>query len=144
MNRFRSLAIAALAAAFAIPAAAHDYSLAALKIAQNPVSLETPLGDEKDTQLGDFIADKDAVSPEDATAFELLKERISKALGTLKEREAEVLKMRFGLTDGNLHTLEEVGNVYKVTRERVRQIEAKALRKLRHPTRSRALKDYLN
>ncbi len=117
---------------------------AVLKIAQNPISLETPLGEEKDSHLGDFIADKETISPEDATAFELLKERISKVLGTLKEREAEVLRMRFGLTDGTPHTLEEVGSIYKVTRERVRQIEAKALRKLMHPSRSRMLRDYLN
>ncbi len=117
---------------------------AVLKIAQNPVSLETPLGEEKDSHLGDFLADKETISPEDATAFTLLKERISKVLGTLKEREAEVLRLRFGLTDGTPHTLEEVGNVYKVTRERVRQIEAKALRKLMHPSRSRMLRDYLN
>jgi RNA polymerase primary sigma factor len=117
---------------------------AVLKIAQNPVSLETPLGEEKDSHLGDFLADKETVSPDDATAFTLLKERISKVLGTLKEREAEVLRLRFGLTDGSPHTLEEVGNIYKVTRERVRQIEAKALRKLMHPSRSRMLKDYLN
>ena len=117
---------------------------AVLKIAQNPISLETPLGEEKDSHLGDFIADKEAVSPDDAAAFVLLREHISKVLGTLKEREAEVLRLRFGLTDGSPHTLEEVGNIYKVTRERVRQIEAKALRKLMHPSRSRLLRDYLN
>jgi RNA polymerase primary sigma factor len=117
---------------------------AVLKIAQNPISLETPLGEEKDSHLGDFIADKEAVSPDDAAAFVLLQEHISKVLGTLKEREAEVLRLRFGLTDGSPHTLEEVGNIYKVTRERVRQIEAKALRKLMHPSRSRLLRDYLN
>ncbi len=121
-----------------------DKVRAVLKIAQNPISLETPLGEEKDSHLGDFIADKDAVSPDDATAFMLLKERISKVLGTLKDREADVLRLRFGLTDGSPHTLEEVGNIYKVTRERVRQIEAKALRKLMHPSRSRQLRDYLN
>jgi len=115
-----------------------------LKIAQNPISLETPLGEEKDSQLGDLIADKEAVSPDAAAAFTLLKERISKVLGTLKEREAEVLRLRFGLKDGTPRTLEEVGNIYKVTRERVRQIEAKALRKLRHPSRDRVLRDYLN
>src|SRR5665213_2697000 len=117
---------------------------AILKIAQNPVSLETPIGEEQDSHLGDFIADKDAVSPDDAAAFTLLQERIGKVLETLKEREADVLRLRFGLKDGSAHTLEEVGNIYKVTRERVRQIEAKALRKLMHPTRSRMLRDYLN
>lgn len=117
---------------------------AVLKIAQNPVSLETPIGDEKDGQLGDLLADKEAVSPDQAADFALLKERIAKVLGTLKEREAEILRLRFGLIDGTAHTLEEVGNIYKVTRERVRQIEAKALRKLRHPTRDRMLRDYLN
>ncbi len=115
-----------------------------LKIAQSPISLDTPVGEEKDIQLGDFIADTDAISPDDATAFVLLQERISKVLGSLKEREADVLRLRFGLNDGTPHTLEEVGNIYKVTRERVRQIEAKALRKLMHPSRSRQLKDYLN
>ena len=115
-----------------------------LKVAQNPISLETPLGEEKDSHLGDLLADKEAVSPDQAADLTLLKERISKVLGTLKEREAEVLRLRFGLTDGTAHTLEEVGNIYKVTRERVRQIEAKALRKLRHPSRDRALRDYLN
>jgi RNA polymerase primary sigma factor len=117
---------------------------AILKIAQNPISLETPIGEEQDSHLGDFIADKDAVSPDDAAAFSLLQERIGKVLETLKDREAEVLRLRFGLKDGSAHTLEEVGNIYQVTRERVRQIEAKALRKLMHPTRSRMLRDYLN
>ncbi len=117
---------------------------AVLKIAQNPISLETPIGEEADSHLGDFIADKEAVSPDNAAAFVLLQEHISKVLGTLKEREAEVLRLRFGLKDGSAHTLEEVGNVYNVTRERVRQIEAKALRKLRHPSRGRMLKEYLN
>ncbi|HTA75865.1 MAG TPA: RNA polymerase sigma factor RpoD [bacterium] len=117
---------------------------AILKIAQNPVSLETPIGEEQDSHLGDFIADKNAVSPDDAAAFKLLQERIAKVLGTLREREADVLRLRFGLKDGSAHTLEEVGNVYQVTRERVRQIEAKALRKLMHPSRSRLLRDYLN
>ena len=115
-----------------------------LKIAQNPISLETPIGEEQDSHLGDLIADKNAVNPDDAAAFTLLQERISKVLGTLREREAEVLRLRFGLKDGSPHTLEEVGNVYQVTRERVRQIEAKALRKLMHPSRSRLLRDYLN
>jgi RNA polymerase primary sigma factor len=117
---------------------------AILKIAQNPISLETPIGEEQDSHLGDFIADKDAVSPDDAASFTLLQERIGKVLETLKEREADVLRLRFGLKDGSAHTLEEVGNVYQVTRERVRQIEAKALRKLMHPSRSRLLRDYLN
>jgi len=115
-----------------------------LKIAQNPISLETPIGEEADSHLGDFIADQEAVSPDDAAAFTLLKERIAKVLDTLKEREAEVLRLRFGLKDGTPHTLEEVGQIYKVTRERVRQIEAKALRKLMHPSRRRELKNYLN
>jgi len=117
---------------------------AILNIAQNPISLETPIGEEQDSHLGDFIADKDAVSPDDAASFTLLQERIGKVLETLKEREADVLRLRFGLKDGSAHTLEEVGNVYQVTRERVRQIEAKALRKLMHPSRSRLLRDYLN
>ena len=117
---------------------------AILKVAQEPISLETPIGEEKDSHLGDFIEDKDVVSPANAAAFVLLQEQISKVLHTLKEREAEVLRMRFGLTDGYPHTLEEVGNTFKVTRERVRQIEAKALRKLRHPSRSRKLKGYLD
>jgi RNA polymerase primary sigma factor len=106
--------------------------------------LETPIGEEKDSHLGDFIEDKDVISPANAAAFVLLQEQISKILGTLKEREAEVLRLRFGLSNGYPHTLEEVGNTFKVTRERVRQIEAKALRKLRHPSRSRKLKGYLD
>ncbi len=117
---------------------------AILKIAQEPISLETPIGEEKDSHLGDFIEDKDVISPANAAAFVLLQEQISKILGTLKEREAEVLRLRFGLSNGYPHTLEEVGNTFKVTRERVRQIEAKALRKLRHPSRSRKLKGYLD
>jgi RNA polymerase primary sigma factor len=121
-----------------------DKVRAILKIAQEPISLETPIGEEKDSHLGDFIEDKDVISPANAAAFVLLQEQISKVLGTLKEREAEVLRLRFGLNDGYPHTLEEVGNTFKVTRERVRQIEAKALRKLRHPSRSRKLKGYLD
>ena len=117
---------------------------AILKIAQEPISLETPIGEEEDSHLGDFIEDKDVISPANAAAFVLLQEQISKVLGTLKDREAEVLRLRFGLNDGYPHTLEEVGNTFKVTRERVRQIEAKALRKLRHPSRSRKLKGYLD
>jgi len=114
-----------------------------LKVAQSPISLETPIGEDQSTHLGDFIEDKEVASPADAANFVLLQEKIEKVLSTLKEREAEILRMRFGLNDGNPQTLEEVGNVYKVTRERVRQIEAKALRKLRHPSRSRELKGYL-
>ena len=115
-----------------------------LKIAKEPISLETPIGEEKDSHLGDFIEDKDAVSPINAASYILLQEQISKVLETLKEREAKVLKLRFGLENGYPHTLEEVGNIEGVTRERVRQIEAKALRKLRHPTRARKLKGFLD
>ena len=115
-----------------------------LKIAQQPISLETPIGEEKDSHLGDFLEDKDVVSPANAAAFLLLQEQISKVLHTQKDREAEVLRLRFGIGDGYPHTLEEVGNIFNVTRERVRQIEAKALRKLRHPSRSRKLKGYLD
>ena len=115
-----------------------------LKIAQQPISLETPIGEEKDSHLGDFLEDKEVVSPANAAAFLLLQEQIRKILHTLKEREAEVLRLRFGIGDGYPHTLEEVGNIFNVTRERVRQIEAKALRKLRHPSRSRKLKGYLD
>jgi RNA polymerase primary sigma factor len=115
-----------------------------MKIAKEPISMETPIGEEKDSHLGDFIEDKDAVSPINAASYILLQEQISKVLETLKEREAKVLKLRFGLENGYPHTLEEVGNIEGVTRERVRQIEAKALRKLRHPTRARKLKGFLD
>ena len=120
-----------------------DRVQALLKTAQSPVSLETPIGMDQNAHLGDLIEDKEAASPADAAGYTLLQERIGKVLGTLKDREAAILRMRFGLDNGRPHTLEEVGNVYKVTRERVRQIEAKALRKLRHPSRSRELKGYL-
>ena len=115
-----------------------------LKIAQEPVSLETPIGEEEDSHLGDFIPDDDAPAPAEAAAFSMLKEQLVDVLGTLTEREQKVLKLRFGLEDGRARTLEEVGKKFDVTRERIRQIEAKALRKLRHPSRSRKLKDYLD
>ena len=114
-----------------------------LKIAQEPVSLETPIGEEEDSHLGDFIPDDDAPAPAEAAAFSMLKEQLVDVLGTLTEREQKVLKLRFGLEDSRARTLEEVGKKFDVTRERIRQIEAKALRKLRHPTRSKKLKDYL-
>ena len=114
-----------------------------LKIAQEPVSLETPIGEEEDSHLGDFIPDDDAPAPAEAAAFSMLKEQLVDVLGTITEREQKVLKLRFGLEDGRARTLEEVGKKFDVTRERIRQIEAKALRKLRHPTRSKKLKDYL-
>ncbi|UNC92985.1 RNA polymerase sigma factor RpoD [Candidatus Contubernalis alkaliaceticus] len=114
-----------------------------LKIAQEPVSLETPIGEEDDSHLGDFIEDQEATAPADAAAFELLKEQLKDVLDTLTPREEKVLRLRFGLDDGHSRTLEEVGQVFGVTRERIRQIEAKALRKLRHPMRSKRLKDYL-
>lgn len=115
-----------------------------LKIAQEPVSLETPIGEEDDSHLGDFIEDKDATSPEQHASYELLKEQLEEVLDTLTDREENVLKLRFGLNDGRTRTLEEVGRVFGVTRERIRQIEAKALRKLRHPSRSNQLKDFLD
>ena len=114
-----------------------------LKISQEPVSLETPIGEEEDSHLGDFIQDDNVPVPADAAAFTLLKEQLEEVLGTLTEREQKVLTLRFGLEDGRARTLEEVGREFNVTRERIRQIEAKALRKLRHPTRSKKLKDYL-
>ena len=112
-----------------------------LRISQEPVSLETPIGEEEDSHLGDFIPDDDAPSPADAAAMTFLKEKVNEVLETLTPREAEVLRLRFGLRDGSVQTLEEVGNAFGVTRERIRQIEAKALRKLRHPSRSKHLKD---
>ena len=115
-----------------------------LKISQEPVSMETPIGEEEDSHLGDFIEDDKVPVPADAAAFTLLKEQLVEVLGTLTEREQKVLRLRFGLDDGRARTLEEVGKEFKVTRERIRQIEAKALRKLRHPSRSRKLKDYLD
>ena len=115
-----------------------------LKISQEPVSLETPIGEEEDSHLGDFIQDDNVPVPADAAAFTLLKEQLMEVLGTLTEREQKVLRLRFGLDDGRARTLEEVGKEFNVTRERIRQIEAKALRKLRHPSRSRKLKDYLD
>ena len=114
-----------------------------LKISQEPVSLETPIGEEEDSHLGDFIQDENVPVPADAAAFTLLKEQLDEVLGTLTEREQKVLRLRFGLDDSRARTLEEVGKEFNVTRERIRQIEAKALRKLRHPTRSKKLKDYL-
>ena len=114
-----------------------------LKIAQEPVSLETPIGEEEDSHLGDFIPDDDVPAPAEAAAFSMLKEQLVEVLDTLTEREQKVLKLRFGLEDGRARTLEEVGRQFDVTRERIRQIEAKALRKLRHPSRSKKLKDYL-
>jgi RNA polymerase primary sigma factor len=114
-----------------------------LRSAEEPVSLEGPVGDEDSSQLGDFIQDDDALEPMDAAAREMLREQVQHALAALSERERQVLELRFGLIDGKDHTLEEVSRYFNVTRERIRQIEAKALRKLRHPTRSRHLRDYL-
>jgi len=115
-----------------------------LKIAQEPVSLETPIGEEEDSHLGDFIPDEDAQEPAEVASFTLLHEQLIEVLGTLSDREEKVLKLRFGIEDGRTRTLEEVGREFNVTRERIRQIEAKALRKLRHPSRSKKLKDFLN
>ena len=114
-----------------------------LKIAQEPVSLETPIGEEDDSHLGDFIPDEEALAPADAVASTLLKEQLMEVLSSLTPREAKVLRLRYGLDDGKARTLEEVGREFNVTRERIRQIEAKALRKLRHPSRSKKLKDFL-
>ena len=114
------------------------------KIAQDPVSLETPIGEEDDSQLGDFIQDEDSPAPQDSAAYTMLKEQLEEVMNTLTPREAKVLKLRFGLEDGKARTLEEVGREFDVTRERIRQIEAKALRKLRHPSRSKKLRDYMN
>ncbi len=114
-----------------------------MKIAQDPVSLETPIGEEEDTHLGDFIQDDAAPEPAESASFNLLKEQINDVLSTLTPREEKVLRLRFGLEDGRTRTLEEVGKEFEVTRERIRQIEAKALRKLRHPSRSKRLKDFL-
>ena len=115
-----------------------------MRVAQEPVSLETPIGEEEDSHLGDFIPDNDAPAPADAASHTMLREQLSDVLSTLTPREAKVLKLRFGLEDGRSRILEEVGKEFNVTRERIRQIEAKALRKLRHPSRSRKLKDYLD
>ena len=115
-----------------------------LKISQEPVSLETPIGEEEDSQLGDFIEDESLLSPVDSASFSMLKEELEEAMASLTERERNVIKLRFGLDDGKTRTLEEVGKEFNVTRERIRQIEAKALRKLRHPSRSRKLRDYLD
>ncbi len=114
------------------------------KIAQDPVSLETPIGEEDDSHLGDFIQDEDSPAPQDSVAYTLLREQLEEVMSTLTPREAKVLKLRFGLEDGKARTLEEVGKEFMVTRERIRQIEAKALRKLRHPSRSKKLKDYMS
>ena len=114
-----------------------------LKISQEPVSLETPIGEEEDSHLGDFIEDRNTMAPAEAASNQLLKEQVDDVLYTLSDREARVLALRFGLEDGRQRTLEEVGRDFGVTRERIRQIEAKALRKLRHPTRSKKLRDFL-
>ena len=114
-----------------------------IKISQDPVSLETPIGEEDDSHLGDFIKDESSLSPEEYTENEILKEEIDDVLQSLQPREQEVLRLRFGLKDGTCHTLEEVGKKFNVTRERIRQIEAKALRKLRHPSRAKKLRDFM-
>jgi RNA polymerase primary sigma factor len=114
-----------------------------MKVAQTPVSLETPIGEEEDSNLGDFIPDELGEAPSDAASYQMLRESMEDVLSSLSEREREVLRLRFGLEDGRSRTLEEVGKQFNVTRERIRQIEAKALRKLRHPSRSRKLRDYL-
>ena len=114
------------------------------RIAPEPLSLETPIGEEENSHLGDFIEDQDAISPADAASTLVLREQLESVLDTLTERERDVLKLRFGLDDGYQRTLEEVGHIFKVTRERIRQIEAKALKKLKHPSRSRKLRDYLD
>ncbi|MBR4292587.1 MAG: sigma-70 family RNA polymerase sigma factor, partial [Clostridia bacterium] len=115
-----------------------------MKIALDPVSLETPIGEEEDSHLGDFIEDVDSPAPAEAASYTLLREQLSEVLHTLTPREEQVLRLRFGLDDGHTRTLEEVGKKFNITRERIRQIEAKALRKLRHPSRSKRLKDYLD
>ncbi len=115
-----------------------------MRVSQEPISLETPVGEEDDSHLGDFIQDEDAYEPADAASYALLREQLADVLKTLTPREEKVLRLRYGLTDGKMHTLEEVGEEFDVTRERIRQIEAKALRKLRHPSRSKVLKDFLN
>jgi RNA polymerase primary sigma factor len=115
-----------------------------IKVSQEPVSLETPIGEEDDSHLGDFLEDHTALAPAEAASHQLLKEQVEDVLDSLTERERKVLQLRFGLDDGRSRTLEEVGREFHVTRERIRQIEAKALRKLRHPSRSRKLKDYLD
>jgi RNA polymerase primary sigma factor len=127
----------------------HDVDMSAdrvreiLKISQQPISLETPIGEEQDSLLGDFIPDTGAQTPSDAASYELLKEQVDDVLDSISQRERRVLKLRFGLEDGRSRTLEEVGREFGVTRERIRQIEAKALRKLRHPTRSKKLRDFI-
>ena len=115
-----------------------------MRVAQEPVSLETPIGEEEDSHLADFIEDDNAAEPAEAASFTLLKEQLMEVLSTLTPREEKVLRLRFGLEDGRTRTLEEVGKEFNVTRERIRQIEAKALRKLRHPSRSKKLRDFLN
>ena len=115
-----------------------------MKISQDPVSLETPIGEEEDSHLGDFIQDDEASQPSEEASYTLLREQLEEVLSTLTPREEQVLRMRFGLVDGKPHTLEEVGKEFDVTRERIRQIESKALRKLRHPSRSKKLRDFLN